>query len=127
MAFPLHQISRVSRRLCSTFVSLGEGLQKMLQTRKAKNPNRGQRHSAAWGKRLGMLLLLVLGEAAFAQHADMARSTHSKFAPDLAAIAAGTRAGSQTVKVIVQYAAVPQTAQTTRLHSYGGQLGRNLG
>ena len=56
----------------------------MSQTLKPKSPSRGERHSAAWGKRLSMLLLLLIAEAAFAQiWAENGRPL-GKFAPDLA-------------------------------------------
>src|SRR5271163_172666 len=76
------------------------------QTRKPQSPNRGQRHSAAWGKRLSMLLLLVLAEAAFAQVWEGDGKPVGKFAPDLAAAVArahqGT-AGNETARLIVRY------------------------
>ena len=54
----------------------------MLQKLKPKN-DRGQRHSAAWGKRLSMLLLLLITEAAFAQSWSAKGKLVGKFAPDL--------------------------------------------
>ena len=93
----------------------------MSQTLKPKSPSRGQRHSAAWGKRLSMLLLLLIAETAFAQ--DWARdgSRVGKFAPDLAPIVARAQTvlGEETVKVIVQYKQVPQAAQEGRVQQSG--------
>jgi serine protease AprX len=101
----------------------------MSQTLKPKNPDRGQRHSAAWGKRLSMLLLLLIAETAFGQHGYSARATTGKFAPDLAEVAAqghSRTAASQTVKVIVQYKLVPQSEQLGRLQGFGGRVGTRL-
>jgi len=56
----------------------------MSQTLKPKSPSRGERHSAAWGKRLSTIVLLLLAETAFAQGGKAV----GKFAPDLAPIAA---------------------------------------
>src|SRR5580692_8725081 len=39
----------------------------MLQTLKSKSSGRGQRHSAAWGKRLSTLLLVLIAGSAFSQ------------------------------------------------------------
>jgi len=39
----------------------------MEQTRKKRKPaGRGERHSAAWGKRFGVLVLVLVAELAFA-------------------------------------------------------------
>ena len=89
----------------------------MSQTLKPKSPNRGQRHSAAWGKRISMLLLLFFAEAAFAQ-------TNPKIAPDLAPYyteAEQGTAGKQTVQVIVQYNLVPKSAQMTKAKGWGAK------
>jgi hypothetical protein len=59
----------------------------MSQTRKPKSPDRSQRQSAAWGKRLSMLVLILITEAAFAQSGGDGRLI-GKFAPDLAPVAA---------------------------------------
>jgi len=103
----------------------------MEQTRKKrKSAGRGERHSAAWGKRLSMLLLLLIAEAAFAQHGNTSRTAAiGKFAPDLAPLVAQAHLGtaaSQTVKVIVQYKQVPQLPQMGRLQGLGGRLNSKL-
>jgi serine protease AprX len=98
----------------------------MLQTKKSKHQDRGQRHSAAWGKRLSMLLLLLVSQAAFGEPESNARKPVSKFAPDLARIVAQDAWTNQTVKVIVQYKQTPKSAQTSRLQGLGGRVGRNL-
>jgi serine protease AprX len=101
----------------------------MLQKLKSKK-DRGQRHSAAWGKRLSMLLVLLVAEAAFGQRGVSARPVANKFAPDLAGFVArahqGT-AGQQTVKVIVQYEVSPKAEQFGRAQNMGAHVGRALG
>src|ERR1700739_340508 len=95
----------------------------MPQILKPKSPNRGQRHSAAWGKRVSILVLFLVAEAAFAQ------KWVGKFAPDLAPTAARANHGasaSDTVTVIVQYKEVPGAAQEGRAHNLGGHLNHRL-
>jgi serine protease AprX len=101
----------------------------MSQTRRPKNPDRGQRHSAAWGKRLSMMLLLFVAETAFAQNWGGANSPDGKFAPDLAPVVARAHsaAANETVKVIVQYKQVPQAEQEGRVQRLGAQLNHRLG
>jgi hypothetical protein len=83
-----------------------------MQQRLKSKKDRGQRHSAAWGKRLSMLLLLLIAETAFAEHGNTAHAAAGKFAPDLAAVAVQAHsrtAARQTVKVIVQYKQAPRS------------------
>jgi serine protease AprX len=102
----------------------------MSHTLKSKNPSRGERHSAAWGKRLGMLLLILVAEAAFAAAPEGDGKLVGKFAPDLAPTLArahqGQAAASETVKVIVQYRQVPQTEEEGRVQRLGAQLNHRL-
>src|SRR5271165_6570351 len=101
----------------------------MLQTRKSKGYGRGERHSAAWGKRLGTLLLVLLAQTTFGQGFGGGRAV-GKFAPDLAPQVErahqGT-AGNETVQVIVQYEQVPQSAQEGRVQHLGARLNHRLG
>ncbi len=97
----------------------------MSQKSKAKQANRGQRHSAAWGKRLSWLLLLFLTEVAFAQFGNVTPRVNGKFARDLSPYLSQTGA-NQIVKVIVTYRATPQSAQVTKLHNLGGVHDRTL-
>src|ERR1700676_5215855 len=97
-----------------------------MQQRLKSKKDRGQRHSAAWGKRLGMLLLLLIAETAFAEHANTARAAAGaaggKFAPDLAAVVARAQQSSsakQTVRVIVQYRETPAEDQVGRMQRMG--------
>ena len=101
----------------------------MSQTPKSKNSDRGQRHSAAWGKRLGLVLLLLIAETAFAQTWAGNGKPVGKFAPDLAPIAARANHGAaanETVKVIVQYKQVPQAEQEGRVQHLGARLNHRL-
>ena len=97
----------------------------MSQKHKLKSPLRGQRHSAAWGKRLSMVLLVLIAQFAFADNGK-----HTKFAQDLAPALArahqGT-AGVDTVNVIVQYEKVPQAKHEARMKTLGGNLKHRLG
>jgi serine protease AprX len=99
----------------------------MLHTLKPKSPGRNQRHSAAWGKRLSLLLVLVAGTA-FAQKPGGDGQFVGKFAPDLAPIAARAHAAAanETVNVIVQYKQVPQTEQEGRVQHLGAHLNSRL-
>src|SRR5271166_6119495 len=101
----------------------------MLQTRKPRSSGRGERRSAAWGKRLGTLLLVLLAQTTFGQGFGGGRPV-GKFAPDLAPQVErahqGT-AGNETVQVIVQYKQVPQLAQEGRVQHLGARLNHRLG
>jgi serine protease AprX len=103
----------------------------MSQTPKSKKPGRNQRHSAAWGKRLSMLLLLLVAEAAFAQDWKGDGKLVGKFAPDLAPAVArahhGTVAANETVEVIVQYKLAPKAEQEGRVQRMGARLNHRLG
>src|SRR3984885_16082504 len=100
----------------------------MSETLKPKSPGRSERHSAAWGKRLSMLLLLLLTESAFAQNLEGGRQV-GKFAPALAPTVARAHRGaapSEKVNVIVQYKQVPQTEQEGRVQRMGARLNHRL-
>ena len=101
----------------------------MSQTRKPKSPDRSQRQSAAWGKRLSMLLLILITEGAFAQNFGGDGRLVGKFAPDLAPVAARAHsaAANETVQVIVQYKQLPQSAQEGRVLQLGARLNHRLG
>jgi serine protease AprX len=101
----------------------------MTQSLKPKNPARGQRHSAGWGKRISPLLLLFVAALAFAENWQGSPPPVGKFAPDLAPIAARAHHGakaSETVKVIVQYKQVPQVEQEGRAQRMGARLNHRL-
>jgi serine protease AprX len=102
----------------------------MSRTLKPKNPARGQRQSAAWGKHLGMLLLLLVPGAAFAQGRNGDARPAGKFASDLAPVVArahqGAAAANETVKIIVQYKQVPRAEQEGRMQRLGARLNHRL-
>jgi DNA-binding transcriptional regulator YdaS (Cro superfamily) len=102
----------------------------MLRTEKAnkRTERRGERHSAAWGKRLTAALLVLVAEAAFAQTTTGGRP---KFAPDLASKVERARQGvartNEYVDVIVQYRQAPQSEQEGRVQRMGARLNHRLG
>jgi serine protease AprX len=101
----------------------------MSQTVKPKSPSRGERHSAAWGKRLSMLLLLLGAPTAFAQREGNGRSV-GKFASELAPVVERAHrgaAGRETVQVIVQYKLAPKAEQEGRVQRVGARLNQRLG
>jgi serine protease AprX len=99
----------------------------MVHTQKLrKPPGRGERHSAAWGKRLGMTLLLATGMA-FGQHSTT--PGNSRIHAELSGLldrAHHGRAQGQTVNVIVQYRQVPTSAHYATMHGRGGRLQSKL-
>ena len=78
-----------------------------MHTQKLKKPSgRGERHSAAWGKRLGITLVLATGMAFGQPLANQPVSNNSHIASELSGLLAKAKQGTskgQTVKVIVQY------------------------
>ncbi len=102
----------------------------MPQAMKTKNRSRGERHSAAWGKRLSLMLLLLVVGAAFAQDGRGDGRAIGKFAPDLAPAVARAHQGvaaDETMKVIVQYRQVPQAEQEGKAQRLGARLNHRLG
>ena len=98
-----------------------------------KPAGRGERHSAAWGKRMSLMLLLATGMA-FGQRgnnlkADETNGHFSRMAPELSGFLARAHQGTaqgQTVKVIVQYRQVPTTAHYATMQGRGGRLHAKL-
>src|ERR1700688_2223704 len=97
----------------------------MVHTEKLRKPKRrGERHSAAWGKRLGMTLLLATGMA-LGQNSSTQAGNHGRIADELSEYLAKAHRGtaqSQTVKVIVQYRREAPAAQYTTTRWRGGRL-----
>jgi serine protease AprX len=94
----------------------------MGRTQKLKKPGRGERHSAAWGKRWSVVLALTLATGiALAQTAPKAH-----VASDLASLYAGGFGKAQTVNVIVQYHQVPTSAHYAKMAARGGHLHAKL-
>ena len=101
----------------------------MPQAAKAKNPGRCERHSAAWGRRLSVLLLFLLAQAVSAQDWKADSRPVGKFAPDLAPLVARARQGmaaNETVKLIVQYDHVPHSEEEGRVQRLGAHLNHRL-
>src|SRR6202162_255039 len=101
----------------------------MVHTEKLRKPKgRGERHSAAWGKRLGMALLLATGMA-LGQNSSNQTGNHGRIASELSNLLAKAHQGTaqgQTVKVIVQYRQVPTAAHYATMHGRGGRLQAKL-
>src|SRR5580704_8611729 len=104
----------------------------MVRTRKSTQPKgRGERHSAAWGKRLSMRLSLALSTTlilatgvAFGQEAPRVSGSFSR---EVTALMTHPRAHTgQTVKVIVQYKQTLKADSLARVQSAGGRLSRSL-
>ncbi|MGD1079336.1 MAG: S8 family serine peptidase [Candidatus Sulfotelmatobacter sp.] len=102
----------------------------MVHTEKLRKPKgRGERHSAAWGKRLSMMLLLATGMAFGQRWTNQPASEGGRVAHELSGLLAKARQGSakgQTVKVIVQYRQVPTAAHYTTMRNRGGLLHAKL-
>jgi serine protease AprX len=103
----------------------------MVRTLKTQKSGRGERHSAAWGKRLILMLLMATG-VAFGQHSgNGASSTMQKFSPDLAQMitvspkVAGVH-GNTSVDVIVQYKTMPKAEELSKIQKLGGKVARQL-
>ena len=105
----------------------------MIRTLKPKKAGRGQRHSAAWGKRLSMVLLLATGMAFGQRWTDATANETGRFsgriAPELAGLLSRAKQGplkGQTVKVIVQYRQVPTAAHYSTMQGRGARLQSKL-
>src|SRR5260370_35846231 len=106
----------------------------MRSKRNPKPAKRGERHSAAWGKRLSMVLFLVTGMA-FGQRwsnvpaGESGMPALSRIAPELSHLYAKAQRGSaknQTIRVIVQYRRVPSAAHYSAMQRRGGRLHAQL-
>lgn len=107
----------------------------MVPKKKSQKPaGRSERHSAAWGKRLTMVLLLATGMAYGQRWTNVAsgqspKAMSSRIAPELSQRLARARQGlakGETVKVIVQYRQVPSTTHYGRMQGLGGRLHARL-
>src|SRR4029077_1339723 len=104
----------------------------MERVQKFKRPaGRGERHSAAWGKRLSMLVLLLVAEAALAQGSGVQASSggsQHRLSPELRRLVAhpDTAAANPTVKVIVQYRRAPKAEHYAKMQNRGGHLHMKL-
>src|SRR5438477_1092260 len=97
----------------------------MSPKKQVQKRRRGERHSAAWGKRLAMMFLLLAVGIAFAADGD--NSNSGRITPELAGLLAKGRQGSTTaVNVIVQYQQVPQSTQYAKMQGRGAKLHSKL-
>src|SRR5713226_6821081 len=88
----------------------------MEQTRKKRKPaGRGERHSAAWGKRFGVLVLVLLT-------ASWSAAQSSKLSRDLQSLPS-----SATVTVLVQYYNPPTSTDLNAAKGLGASNGKDLG
>src|SRR5580765_871965 len=104
----------------------------MVTKQQQRPAGRGERHSAAWGKRLSTLLVLVLATGvAFGQRLSnpTANGRFSRISPELSGLLSKAKQGSaktQTVRVIVQYKQVPTTTHYSTMHGRGARLHAKL-
>src|SRR5271169_104273 len=105
----------------------------MRHTEKSPKPaGSRERHSAAWGKRLSLMLLLATGMAFGQRWNDPTAGEtggRSRIAPELSGLLARAHQGTtkgQTVKVIVQYKQVPSAAHYATMQGRGGRLHATL-
>src|SRR5216684_3079774 len=97
---------------CTTFCPRVNSMQ---QIRKSQKPvGRGQRHSAAWGKRFGVLALVLLA-------ASWSAAQSSKLSRDLQSLPSGT-----AVSVLVQYYSQPTSSDVNAAKSLGASNGKGL-
>src|ERR1700752_1973349 len=87
----------------------------MSQTLKPKSPNRGERYSAPWGKRVGLLVLVLLT-------ASWSAAQSSKLSKDLQALPS-----SASVSVLVQYYNPPTSTDVNAAKGLGASNGKGLG
>jgi serine protease AprX len=89
-------------------------------TKKSPKPiERGERHSAAWGKRVSLMLLLATGMS-FGQ---------SRLAPEFSGFFSKDKkdsADDEKVKVIVQYKQLPSSANYSAMQGRGAHLNAKL-
>ena len=105
----------------------------MRGTEKPNKTGRGERHSAAWGKRLAMVLALTTGMAFGQGWNNLANSESGKFSsrmsPELSGFVSKAKQGlgkGQTVRVIVQYRQVPTASHYATMQGRGGRLQAKL-
>lgn len=102
----------------------------MLRTAKERSRQRQQRHSAAWGKRVSLVVLLATG-LAFGSSTRSARQngTFSNIASELSGYLTQAKQGNaegQTVNVIVQYKHIPTPTHYAAMRDRGARLHAQL-
>jgi serine protease AprX len=104
----------------------------MVTRQRKRAEGRNERHSAAWGKRLSSVLVVVLATGmAFGQRWNnpTANGRFSRIAPELSDLLSKAKQGSaktQTVRVIVQYKQVPTSAHYATMQGRGARLHTKL-
>jgi len=100
----------------------------MMRSNTSKQPaKRGQRRSAAWGKRLTMALLLSTG-LLFGQNSELSHFQLNRMSPAISALASKAVANpNKPVHVIVQYKQGPRTESLFRAQNLGGRVTHSLG
>src|SRR5258708_11245367 len=99
------------------------------KTKSPKPAGRGERHSAAWGKRLSLMLLLATGMAFGQRWTNSTAGETGRIAPELSGLLARAQQGSaqtQTGKVIGQYLEVPTAAHYSAMPSRPAPLHATL-
>ena len=102
----------------------------MLRIWKQQKPRRQERHSAAWGKRVVLVVLLATGMA-LASTSPSARQNgrFSNIGSELAGYMAKAKQGSangKTVRVIVQYKHIPTAVHYSTMKGRGARLHTTL-
>ncbi|MFL6444894.1 MAG: S8 family peptidase [Candidatus Sulfotelmatobacter sp.] len=102
----------------------------MLRIWKQQKPRRQERHSAAWGKRVGLVVLLATGMAlASTSPAARQNGRFSNIGSELAGYMAKAKQGSangKTVRVIVQYKHIPTAVHYSTMKGRGARLHTTL-
>src|SRR6266496_4224714 len=104
----------------------------MVRTHTDKQKGHGKRLSAAWGKRLSLLALLLMTSFASGQgmNPDTRNSrVSSRIAPELSGMLEKARGGyakAETIRVIVQYKQVPSAAHYAEMQGRGGRVHAKL-
>jgi serine protease AprX len=99
----------------------------MHRATETKKPNPDQRRSAAWGKRVCAVALLLVAQVTVGQES---RRPIGKFAPDLVPVLARAQKNAEsqeTTKIIVQYRQTPHANEEGRAQRLGARLNTRLG
>lgn len=102
----------------------------MLRTWKQQKPCRQERHSAAWGKRVGLVVLLATGMALGSTSPSARQNGRlSNIGSELSGFLAKAKQGSadgKTVRVIVQYKHMPTSVHYSTMRGRGARLHTTL-
>jgi serine protease AprX len=102
----------------------------MLRTWKQPKPRREERRSAAWGKRVSLVVLLATGMALGSPSSSARQNGRfSNIGSELSGFLAKAKqgsAGAKTVRVIVQYKHIPTSAHYSTMKGRGARLHTTL-